>query len=73
MKVFDADTRQNTLILDSSSTFGIFNNNLDQTSNTQINKVVYHPAMPLIITAHQDGEIRLLDIYTGTYYLIQEK
>ena len=38
---------------------------LDGTTATQINKVVCHPTLPLIITAHEDRFIRLFDVNTG--------
>ncbi|KAI6019608.1 WD40-repeat-containing domain protein [Pisolithus orientalis] len=32
---------------------------------TQVNKIVSHPTMPLLITAHEDKFIRIFDIITG--------
>lgn len=38
---------------------------IDGTANTQINSLVSHPTMPLIVTAHEDRYIRIFDITTG--------
>ena len=39
---------------------------LDGTPATQINRIVSHPTMPLLVTAHEDKFIRIFDILTGT-------
>lgn len=33
--------------------------------HTQINQVVNHPTLALVISAHQDGEVRLFDKKSG--------
>ena len=38
----------------------------DGTPNTQINKVVCHPTLPIIVTGHEDKYIRFYDANTGT-------
>ncbi|KAJ3154967.1 hypothetical protein HDU86_004486 [Geranomyces michiganensis] len=58
VKVFDAETGQVVLVCKSNETF-------DGTANTQINKLVAHPLLPLLITAHEDRHIRIFDINTG--------
>ncbi|KAJ7074341.1 striatin-related protein [Mycena amicta] len=37
----------------------------DGTPATQINRIVSHPTMPLLVTAHEDKYIRIFDIVTG--------
>ena len=34
-------------------------------TTTQVNSIVSHPTMPLLITAHEDKYIRIYDIVTG--------
>ena len=38
----------------------------DGTPNTQINKVVCHPTLPIVVTGHEDKYIRFYDANTGT-------
>jgi len=38
---------------------------VDGTSNTQINRVVSHPTMSLLITTHEDKYLRIFDLATG--------
>ena len=38
----------------------------DGTPATQINRVVSHPTLPLLVTAHEDKYIRIFDITTGS-------
>ena len=40
-------------------------NHTDGTPDTQINKVVCHPTLPIIVTAHEDKYIRFYDANTG--------
>ena len=40
----------------------------DGTPNTQINKVVCHPTLPIVITGHEDKYIRFFDVNTGKEY-----
>lgn len=37
----------------------------DGTPNTQINKIVCHPTLPIVISAHEDKYIRMYDSNTG--------
>ena len=37
----------------------------DGTSKTQINKVVCHPTLPIVVSAHEDKYIRFYDANTG--------
>ena len=37
----------------------------DGTPSTQINKVVSHPTLPLIVSAHEDKYIRFYDVNSG--------
>ena len=38
---------------------------LDGTPATQVNQIVSHPTMSLLITAHEDKYIRVFDVVTG--------
>jgi hypothetical protein len=38
---------------------------LDGTPATQINRIVSHPTMSLLVTAHEDKFIRIFDFVTG--------
>ncbi|TPX57969.1 hypothetical protein PhCBS80983_g03447 [Powellomyces hirtus] len=58
VKIFDAETGQQVLVCKSNESF-------DGTVNTQINKIVAHPLLPLLITAHEDRFIRIFDVNTG--------
>ncbi|QRV89951.1 striatin-like protein [Ceratobasidium sp. AG-Ba] len=58
IKVFDIETGKELTRLDASETY-------DGTSATQVNAIVSHPTMPLLITAHEDKYIRIFDITTG--------
>jgi len=57
--VYDLETAKPVLNLDSASTY-------DGTPNTQINKVVCHPTLPIVVTGHEDKYIRFYDANTGT-------
>jgi len=37
----------------------------DGTPATQVNRVVSHPTMSFLVTAHEDKFIRIFDILTG--------
>lgn len=58
VKLFDTETGSEFMTLPSSETY-------DNTPATQINYVISHPTMPLIITAHEDRYIRFFDIKSG--------
>ncbi|KAJ3296021.1 hypothetical protein HK104_002052 [Borealophlyctis nickersoniae] len=58
VKIFDVETGEETMTCRSNETF-------DGTTRTQINRVLCHPTMPLLITAHEDRYLRLFDLNTG--------
>ncbi|ORY01712.1 WD40 repeat-like protein [Basidiobolus meristosporus CBS 931.73] len=58
IRLFDIETGQPVLNFNSDATY-------DSTSATQINKIVAHPTLPLVISAHEDRYIRFFDINTG--------
>jgi len=58
VKLFDLETGSEFMKLPSAETY-------DNTPGTQINQVISHPTMPLIITAHEDRYIRFFDIKSG--------
>jgi len=58
VKLFDLETGSEFMKLPSAETY-------DNTPRTQINQVISHPTMPLIITAHEDRYIRFFDIKSG--------
>jgi striatin 1/3/4 len=60
VRLFDIETGNVVLKLQSDET-------ADGTPNTQINKIICHPTMPLIISAHEDKYIRFFDINSGNY------
>lgn len=58
IKLFELETGRMSLRLKSDESF-------DGTTATQINKIVTHPTLPLLISAHEDRYIRLYDLNTG--------
>jgi len=58
VKLFDIETGQQVLKLKSNDTY-------DGTPSTQINRVITHPTLPLVFTAHEDRYIRIFDLNTG--------
>ncbi|WAR63909.1 hypothetical protein PtB15_16B68 [Puccinia triticina] len=58
IKLFELENGKVSLRLKSDETF-------DGTTATQINKIVTHPTLPLLISAHEDRFIRLYDLNTG--------
>ncbi|ORY76836.1 WD40 repeat-like protein [Neocallimastix californiae] len=58
VKLFDIETGSEYMKLPSAETY-------DNTLATQINQVLSHPTMPLIITAHEDRYIRFFDVKSG--------
>ncbi|SPC62739.1 related to STRIATIN [Ustilago sp. UG-2017b] len=58
VKLFDLDTGRQVRQLKSDETYG-------GTAETQINKLVTHPTLPMLITAHEDGYIRMFDLDSG--------
>ncbi|KAJ3019679.1 UNVERIFIED_CONTAM: hypothetical protein HDU68_010566 [Siphonaria sp. JEL0065] len=58
-RVVDVETGKVVVAVESRETF-------DGTFATQINKIVLHPTLPLLISAHEDRFIRFFDINSGT-------
>lgn len=58
VKLFEVDTGRQVRQLKSDETY-------DGTGETQINKLVTHPTLPMLITAHEDGYIRMFDLDSG--------
>lgn len=58
VKLFDVDTGKEVMEIKSNETY-------DGTVSTQINKLITHPTLPLLITAHEDHHIRMFDLDTG--------
>ncbi|KAG9018194.1 hypothetical protein FRB90_011892 [Tulasnella sp. 427] len=65
VKLFDVETGAEVGQMQSDATY-------DGTPATQINKVVSHPTMSILVTAHEDKYIRLFDLVTGacTYSML---
>jgi striatin 1/3/4 len=64
-KMFDIETKRTMVQFESNKSFGSHILMLDQSINTQITKLITHSTLPLCITAHEDGEIRIFDIHNG--------
>jgi len=58
VKVFDIESGKELSRLDSDISY-------DGTPATQINRIVSHPTMSILVTAHEDKYIRIFDITTG--------
>ncbi|OAX43820.1 WD40 repeat-like protein [Rhizopogon vinicolor AM-OR11-026] len=58
VKVFDIETGKEVSRLATDTTY-------DGTPATQINRVVSHPTMSFLVTAHEDKFIRIFDILSG--------
>lgn len=58
VKIFEIETGKEVSRLPTDTTY-------DGTAATQVNKIVSHPTMPLLVTAHEDKSIRIFDIITG--------
>ncbi|KAJ1564575.1 hypothetical protein HK405_014515, partial [Cladochytrium tenue] len=56
--LYDVEKATPVLELDSSMTF-------DGTAATQINSIVCHPTLPLLVSAHEDRYLRFFDLNTG--------
>ncbi|KAF9964414.1 hypothetical protein BGZ70_006497 [Mortierella alpina] len=59
MKLFDIETGKEVLTFKSDETY-------DHTPATQINKVVCHPTLPLVVSGHEDRYIRFFDLNNGS-------
>lgn len=58
VKIFDIESGKEQSRLSSDMSY-------DGTSATQINRIVSHPTMSLLVTAHEDKFIRVFDLITG--------
>ncbi|KAJ7285996.1 WD40-repeat-containing domain protein [Mycena rebaudengoi] len=58
VKIFDIETGKELSRLQTDMSY-------DGTPATQINRIVSHPTMSLLVTAHEDKYIRIFDIVTG--------
>ncbi|KAG0206009.1 hypothetical protein BGX28_002511 [Mortierella sp. GBA30] len=58
VKLFDIETGKEILAFKSNESY-------DGTPATQINKVVCHPTMPIVVSGHEDRYIRFFDINSG--------
>ncbi|KAF8874646.1 WD40-repeat-containing domain protein [Gymnopilus junonius] len=58
VKIFDIETGKELSRLESDMSY-------DGTPATQINRIVSHPTMSLLVTAHEDKFIRIFDLATG--------
>ncbi|KAG6878797.1 hypothetical protein C0993_008096 [Termitomyces sp. T159_Od127] len=58
VKIFDIESGRELSRLESDMTY-------DGTPATQINRIVSHPTLSLLVTAHEDKYIRIFDITTG--------
>jgi len=58
VKIFDIESGKEVSRLPSDMSY-------DDTPATQINRIVSHPTMSLLVTAHEDKFIRIFDIVTG--------
>jgi striatin 1/3/4 len=61
IKLFDIESEQSVLTFKSDTTY-------DNTPATQINRIIVHPTMSLIFSAHEDKYIRFFDINSGNYF-----
>lgn len=46
---------------------------IDGTNATQINKIVCHPTMPVVVSGHEDRYIRFFDVNSGMSSIMQYK
>lgn len=58
VKLFELESGREVLKLKSDSTY-------QGTPATQINKIVAHPTLPFLVSAHEDRHIRVFDLGTG--------
>ncbi|KAG0219265.1 hypothetical protein BGX33_003811 [Mortierella sp. NVP41] len=65
IKLFDIETGRDILTFKSNETY-------DGTSGTQINKVICHPTLPVVVSGHEDRYIRFFDLNSGacTYSML---
>ncbi|KAG2220234.1 hypothetical protein INT45_008775 [Circinella minor] len=60
IRIYDIETGQVIATLQGST------ESFDGTVGTQINKIVAHPTMPLIVSGHEDRQIKFFDLKSGT-------
>ncbi|KAI8140171.1 WD40-repeat-containing domain protein [Fennellomyces sp. T-0311] len=60
IRIYDIETGQVVTTLQGS------NDSYDGSVGTQINKIVAHPTMPLIVSGHEDRQIKFYDLKSGT-------
>ncbi|KAF9902520.1 hypothetical protein EC991_004812 [Linnemannia zychae] len=58
IKLFDIETGKDILTFKSNETY-------DSTTATQINKVICHPTLPVVVSGHEDRFIRFFDLNSG--------
>ncbi|KAI1311535.1 hypothetical protein EDD11_003451 [Mortierella claussenii] len=58
IKLFDIETGKEILAFKSNESY-------DGTTATQINKIVCHPTLPMVVSGHEDRYIRFFDINSG--------
>lgn len=58
IKLFDIETGKDILTFKSNETY-------DGTTGTQINKVICHPTLPVVVSGHEDRYIRFFDLTSG--------
>ncbi|CAG8754400.1 17715_t:CDS:2, partial [Racocetra persica] len=58
IKLYDIETGQSVVTFNSDETY-------DKTPATQINRIIVHPTMSLLFSAHEDKYIRFFDINSG--------
>ncbi|KAF9433098.1 hypothetical protein BGZ76_009888 [Entomortierella beljakovae] len=58
IKLFDIETGKEIMTFKSNETY-------DGTPATQINKIICHPTIPMVISGHEDRYIRFFDINSG--------
>lgn len=59
VRIFDTETGKLVLSLPAADTIA--------SENAQINRIVSHPTLPMLITANEDNYIRLFDLKSGKY------
>ncbi|KAI9496878.1 WD40-repeat-containing domain protein [Zychaea mexicana] len=60
IRIYDIETGQVVTTLEGS------NDTYDGTVGTQINTIIAHPTMPLIVTGHEDRQVKFYDLKSGT-------
>jgi len=58
VKIYDVESGKEVMRLKSDMTY-------DGSPKTQVNRVISHPTMPILVTAHEDKYIRIFDLTSG--------